>query len=118
MEGCIPGTNADWPCAVSVLLRARRNRFESASEAAERIAETHRVSEYMQIKATRKAQKRTKHRYGNRPATVVEQEKNVPFSLFSRLPIFSGVIRCLVIFCSCVLPLSGFINSSFSLFPW
>jgi len=46
-----------------------------AREAAERIAKAHRVSEYLRIEVARQVQKRTKRRYGNRPATTVKQEK-------------------------------------------
>ena len=49
--------------------------IKQAREAAERIAEAHRVSEFLRIKVTRKVQQRTKRRYGNRPATIVKQEK-------------------------------------------
>lgn len=48
---------------------------KQAQKAAERIAEAHRVSEYLRIKTARMVHKRTKRRYGDRPAGVVKQEK-------------------------------------------
>lgn len=48
---------------------------KQAQEAAERIAAAHRVSEYLRIKTARTVRKRTKRRYGNRPARAVQQEK-------------------------------------------
>jgi transposase len=49
--------------------------LEQAQKAAEQIAADHRVGEYLRIEVRRKVQKRTKRRYGDRPAAVVEQEQ-------------------------------------------
>jgi transposase len=48
---------------------------KQAREAAEQIAEAQRVSEFLQIKVTRKVRKRTKRQYGDRPATIVKEEQ-------------------------------------------
>jgi transposase len=49
--------------------------IEQAQEAAERIAEAHRVGEYLRIEVKRKAQERTRRRYKDRPAATVCQEQ-------------------------------------------
>lgn len=49
--------------------------LEQAQEAAHRMAEDHCVRQYLRIEVTRKLQRRTKRRYGDRPATIVEQEQ-------------------------------------------
>jgi len=56
--------------------------IEQAQTAAERIAEAHRVGEYLRIEVRRKVQERTKRRYGDRPAAIVQQEQ---FSVQSRV---------------------------------
>jgi transposase len=49
--------------------------LEQARKAAEQIAEDHCVGEYLQIEVRHKVQQRTKRRYGDRPATVVDEEQ-------------------------------------------
>jgi transposase len=49
--------------------------IEQAQEAAERIAESNRVREYLRIEVKRKVQERAKRRYGDRPAATVREEQ-------------------------------------------
>jgi transposase len=49
--------------------------IEQAQEAASSIAEAHRVSEYLRVEVKRQVQALTKRRYGDRPATTIEQEQ-------------------------------------------
>lgn len=48
---------------------------EQAQEAANSIAESYRVSEYLRIEVKQEMQERTKRRYGSRPAETVRQER-------------------------------------------
>lgn len=55
--------------------KPRLTDIERAHAAARRIAERHRVGEFLQIKVRRKAQVRIKRRYGARPAMTWREER-------------------------------------------
>lgn len=73
--------------------KPRLTSLEQAQEVALRIAEAHRVSEYLRIKVSRQVKQRAKRRYGNRPATTVREESFIVQALLRERVLEQAVRR-------------------------